>query len=267
MDDLLDELHGSLYFSKIDLKSGYHQIRISEIMPFGLSNASITFMSLLNHVLRHLIGHCVAVCFDDVLAYNTCLDEYLMHVFLLALKESRRFVKDFSTIADFLKLVKYVGQERDFKDLNPILAFPNFAKSFKMKCDALNLGIRFVLFQERHPIAKFSEKLKGSYLNYSTHDKELYALVRTLQVWQHYLIPKEFVIHSDHETLKHVEAKTSSTKGMPNGLNYIKELYVNVDDFGNVFALCVNSAYGGYFRHEGFLFMEKRLCVPKGSIT
>ena len=46
-------------------------------------------------------------------------------------------------------------------------------------------------------------------MNYSTYDKELYALVRTLETWQHYLWPKEFVIHSDHESLKHIRSQTN----------------------------------------------------------
>jgi hypothetical protein len=45
-------------------------------------------------------------------------------------------------------------------------------------------------------------------LRYSTYDKELYALVRTLQTWQHYLWPREFIIHSDHEALKHILTQT-----------------------------------------------------------
>ena len=63
------------------------------------------------------------------------------------------------------------------------------------------------MLQERKPIAYFSEKLSGPTLNYSTYDKELYALVRTLETWQHYLWPKEFVIHSDHESLKHIRSQ------------------------------------------------------------
>jgi hypothetical protein len=61
-----------------------------------------------------------------------------------------------------------------------------------------------VLLQEGKPIAYFSEKLSGPSLNYSMYDKEIYALVRVLETWQHYLWLKEFVIHFDHECLKHI---------------------------------------------------------------
>jgi len=69
------------------------------------------------------------------------------------------------------------------------------------------LGIGGVLIQDGKHVAYFSEKLSGPNLNYSTYDKELYALVRTLEAWQHYLWPKEFLIHSDHESLKHIRSQ------------------------------------------------------------
>ena len=61
--------------------------------------------------------------------------------------------------------------------------------------------------QEKKPIAFFSEKLNGPTLNYSTYDKDLYALVRALETWQHYLWSKEFIIHTDHESLKHLKGQ------------------------------------------------------------
>ena len=61
--------------------------------------------------------------------------------------------------------------------------------------------------QEKRPIAYFNQKLNGTTLNYLTYDKELYALVRALETLQHYLWPKELVIHTDHESLKHLNGQ------------------------------------------------------------
>jgi len=106
----------------------------------------------------------------------------------------RRFVQNFSTIAAPLNatvkkdVVFKWGEDQiqAFETLKekltkaPILALPNFTKTFEIECDASKIGIGAVLLQEGHPIAYFSEKLKGSHLNYSTYDKKLYALVRAL---------------------------------------------------------------------------------------
>jgi hypothetical protein len=133
----------------------------------------------------------------------------------------RRFVKDFRTIATPLNELIKKGvpccwgnvQENAFNMLKdklahgPFLQLSDFNKTFELECDASGIGLGGVLLQEGKPIAYFSEKLSGSILNYSTYDKELYALVRTLEIWQHYLWPKEFVIHSDHESLKYIRSQ------------------------------------------------------------
>ncbi|KAI5409111.1 hypothetical protein KIW84_054787 [Lathyrus oleraceus] len=77
--------------------------------------------------------------------------------------------------------------------------------------------------EEGHPLAYFSEKLKGAALNYSTYDKELYSLVRALQTWQHYLLPKEFVIHSDHESLKHLKGQGKLNKRHAKWVEFLEQ--------------------------------------------
>ena len=106
----------------------------------------------------------------------------------------------------------------------PLLVLPDFTKQFEIECDASGIGIGGVLMQEGKPIAYFSEKLYGAQLNYPVYDKELYALVRVLEVWQHYLWPKEFIIHSVHEALKYLKSQSNLNKRHAKWVEFIESL-------------------------------------------
>jgi hypothetical protein len=138
----------------------------------------------------------------------------------------RRFVRDFSTIATPLNDLMKKGilfhwgaaQDQAFHTLidklthAPLLQLLDFGKTFELECDASGIGIGGVLLHEGKPVAYFSEKLSGSSLNYLTYNKELYVLVHVLETWQHYIWHKEFIIHSEHESLKHIRGQAKLNK-------------------------------------------------------
>jgi hypothetical protein len=76
--------------------------------------------------------------------------------------------------------------------------------------------------QKQRPIAYFSEKLSGQTLNYSLYDKESYALIQSFETWQHNLFPKEFVIHSDHKSLKHLKGQLKLNRRHANWCGFIE---------------------------------------------
>ncbi|XP_073151793.1 uncharacterized protein [Henckelia pumila] len=83
-------------------------------------------------------------------------------------------------------------------------------------------GVGGVLMQGGRPVADFIEKLSGASLNYPTYDKKFYVLVRVREMWQHYLRPKEFVIHTDHESLKHLKGKQKLNKRHAKRVVFVK---------------------------------------------
>jgi hypothetical protein len=128
VDELFDRLQGARFFSKIDLRSGYHQIRIAPedvpktafrtryghyeflVLPFGLTNAPATFMHLMHQALRPLLDECALVFLDDILIYSKTLEEHKQHVrrVLDALREQKLFAKE-SKCEFFKHEVEFLG--------------------------------------------------------------------------------------------------------------------------------------------------------------
>jgi hypothetical protein len=132
VDDLLDSLHGARYFTKIDLRSGYHQIRIKEddipktafrtryglyefvVLPFGLTNAPATFQTLMNDIFRPHLGQFVVVYLDDILIYSRNLEEHNAHVkTILSLLRDNHLYGKMSKCSFFQEQVEFLGHVVD----------------------------------------------------------------------------------------------------------------------------------------------------------
>ena len=128
MDDLLDQLHGARIFSSLDLRSGYHQVRIKagdeyktafrtqfghfqfRVLPFGLCNAPATFQRLMNDIFRQHLNRFVLVYLDDVLVFSRHPDEHIKHLrtVLQILRQNQLYIK-LSKCEFALPAIKFLG--------------------------------------------------------------------------------------------------------------------------------------------------------------
>lgn len=126
----------------------------------------------------------------------------------------RRFVKDYGNIAKPLtELLKKRGffwnekAEEAWQALRkaitsaPMISLPDFQQPFHIACDASGLGVGAVLMQGKRPIAFFSKALSEGMLSKSIYEKELMALVLTIQHWRPYLLGQKFIVHTDQKSL------------------------------------------------------------------
>nr|GEY47792.1 putative reverse transcriptase domain-containing protein [Tanacetum cinerariifolium] len=137
IDDLFDQLQGSRVYSKIDLRSGYHQLRVREedipktafrthyghydfqVMPFGLTNAPAVFMDLMNRVCKPYLDRFVIVFIDDILIYSKNKKEHEGHLKLIVklLKEEELYAK-FSKCEFWLSKVQFLGHVIDSEGIH-----------------------------------------------------------------------------------------------------------------------------------------------------
>ncbi|GJX09975.1 retrotransposon protein, putative, ty3-gypsy subclass [Tanacetum coccineum] len=184
IDDLFDQLQGSSSYSKIDLRSGYHQLRVMDedipkttfktryghyefpIMPFGLTNAPAVFMDLINRVCKPYLDKFVIVSIDDILIYSLNKEEHENHLRII------------------LELLKKEKLYAKFSKCDFTLTPPRLKHS--------GSGVNA------------SRQLKPHEENYTTHDLELGAVVFALKIWRHYMYGTKCTVFPDHKILQHI---------------------------------------------------------------
>ncbi|GKA33605.1 putative reverse transcriptase domain-containing protein [Tanacetum coccineum] len=187
IDDLFDQLQGSRVYSKIDLRSGYHQLRVREeyipktafrtsyghyefqVMPFGLTNAPMLFDSVNFGWSNGTISLVHVIDSEDI------------HVD----PSKTESIKDWESPKTPIKIHQLLGS---------LLAI--YRRFFE--------GLGAVLMQKEKVIAYASRQLKIHEKNYTMHDLELGAVVFALKMWRHYLYGTKCVVFTDHKSLQHI---------------------------------------------------------------
>nr|GEY82721.1 retrotransposon protein, putative, Ty3-gypsy subclass [Tanacetum cinerariifolium] len=227
-DKNLEEIVVVRDFPKIDLRSGYHQLRVHEddilktafrtryghfeftVMLFGLTNAPTVFMDLINRVCRPYLDKFVIVFIHDILIYSKTREEHVEHL-RHVINENRIHVdpSKIEAVKNW-KAPRTLTEELAFQTLKdklcnaPFLALPDGPKVFVVYCDASGIGLGCVLMQRGKVIAYASRQLKIHENNYTTHDLELGAVVFALKIWRHYLYGTKSIIYTDHKSLQHI---------------------------------------------------------------
>ncbi|GKB13506.1 putative reverse transcriptase domain-containing protein [Tanacetum coccineum] len=190
IDDLLDQLQGSRVYFKIDMRSGYHQLRVREedipktafriryghyefqVIPFGLTNAPAV----------QFLGHVI--------------DSEGIHVDPAKIES----IKDWASPKTPTEIHQFLGLDGYYRRFIEAKGSENFMVYY----DASRKGLGAVLMQKEKVIAYASRQLNIHEKNYTTHDLELGAVVFALKIWRHYLYGTKCIVFTNHKSLKHI---------------------------------------------------------------
>ncbi|GJU55059.1 putative reverse transcriptase domain-containing protein [Tanacetum coccineum] len=172
IDDLFDQLQGSSVYSKIDLRSGYHQLRIRE------KDIPITALELVM----------------DIMSFSS---EVHVRPAKIEAIENWAVPTTPTEVRQFLGLAGYYRSA-------PILSPPKGSEDFVVYCDASLKGFGAVLMQRKKMIVYASRRLRKNEENYTTHDLELGAVGFALRLWRHYLYGTKCMVFTNHKILQYI---------------------------------------------------------------
>ncbi|GJT19212.1 putative nucleotidyltransferase, ribonuclease H [Tanacetum coccineum] len=240
IDNLFDQLQGSSVYSKIDLRSGYHQLRVREediskttlrtryghyefqVMPFGLTNAPVMFMDLMNRVCKPYLDKFVIVFIDDILIYSKNKqehEEYLKLILELLKKEEFqgihvdpakiKSIKDWASPKSPTEIRQFLGLAGYYRRF--IEGFSKIAKPMSkltQKKVKFEWGDKqetvFQLLKQKLCSAPILALPKGSKDFIVYCDASIKAVVFSLKLWRHYLYGTKCTVFTDHKSLQHI---------------------------------------------------------------
>ncbi|GJU83634.1 putative reverse transcriptase domain-containing protein [Tanacetum coccineum] len=228
IDDLFDQLQGSSVYSKIDLRSGYHQLRIREedipitafrtryghfefqVMPFGLTNALAVFMDLMNRVCKPYLDKFVIVFIDDILIYSKSKEDHEEHLkIILGLLKKEKLYAKFSKCDFWLDSVQFLGHVIDSEgvhvDPSKIEAIKNWAVPTTPTEVRQFLGLAgyYRRFIEGAPILALPEGSED-FVVYCDASIKGFGAVLMQREKRHYLYGTKCVVFTDHKSLQYI---------------------------------------------------------------
>nr|XP_023872616.1 uncharacterized protein LOC111985197 [Quercus suber] len=231
IDELLDELGGAYVFSKLDLRSGYHQIRMREedipktsfrtheghyeflVMPFGLTNAPSTFQSLMNAIFRPFLRKFVLVFFDDILIYSKTLSDHLGHLRVWPIPKDVKALRGFLGLTGYYrKFVKGYGQIA--APLTALLKKDSFVwtseatTAFQRLKEAVSCPLLLALpdFNKTFIVECDASGLGLGAILMQDHRPIAYhsQALKGIKKWRPYLLGRPFIIKTNRHSLKYL---------------------------------------------------------------
>ncbi|KAL8087895.1 hypothetical protein AgCh_037873 [Apium graveolens] len=227
IDELIDELAGAQCFSKLDLRAGYHQLRLHPDEMYAKQSKCFFAVDKVEYLGHFISGKGIEtdpskISVVDSWPVPRSVKE--LRSFLGLTGYYRKFVRGYATInrnlTDLLKKGNFQWNElaqESFEKLKlalttaPVLAIPDFNKEFMVETDASKTGIGAVLMQDSYPLAFISRALGTKWQKLSVYEKELLAIVFAVQKWEQYLTGNHFIIKTDQKSLKWLLRQKIST--------------------------------------------------------